>query len=171
MNDPYLVQPDLRYRNTFEDYVKSYRNDQDKHYFEKYQQALVDFHAYLNDLEDLSNGTHLPEDRIATSTFWLIDQDRVVGVVRIRHREDGSGGHIGYDISPIYRQKEYGSQILKLALVKAVEIGLSQVIVTCASNNIPSIKIIEKCNGLLSGTVYDEDDHEYLLKYVIDLTS
>ena len=64
--------------------------------------------------------------------------------MRIRHQEVESGGHIGYDISPVYRKKGYGFQILKLALKKALEIGLKEVIVTCNINNIASKKIIEK---------------------------
>jgi len=169
LNNAYLVKPSHLYQKSFEAYVKSYQKAGDKHYFEKYRKALEDFPAYLKDLEDLSNGTNPAQDVVTTSTFWLIDQESVVGVVRIRHREDGSGGHIGYDISPNMRQKGFGYCILTLALKSAKELGLREVILTCGIDNVPSRKIIEKCNGRLLGTIFDEENQEYLSKYDIEL--
>lgn len=80
---------------------------------------------------------------VKTSTFWMIGNNVVIGVVRVRHEEKELYGHIGYDISPYYRNKSYGTQILNLALQKAKEIGLKEVILTCEVDNIASKKTIE----------------------------
>lgn len=93
-----------------------------------------------------------------------------MGVVRIRHQEVEYAGHIGYDISPNCRNKGYGFQILKLALEKAIKIGIEEAILTCKIDNTASKKIIEKNNGKLLGTIYDEEENEYLYKYSITLT-
>ena len=158
MKDIFLVEPDKEYQKSFERYALAYRKINDEHYFNKYKKALENFQDYLNDL---------PHGEVVTSTFWLIDKEEVVGVVRIRHQEVECAGHIGYDISPDYRNRGYGFQILKLALEKAISIGLDEVILTCNVENVASKKVIEKNNGKLLGTVFDEEENEYMYKYSI----
>lgn len=167
MSNIFLVVPSKEYQKSFKNYTLAYRDIKDEHYFKKYEKALEDFQEYLNDLSRNSNGIDLPQGDVITSTFWLIDNEEVVGVVRIRHEEVESAGHIGYDISPNYRNKGYGKQILKLALEEAAKIGLQEVVLTCNIDNIASRKIIEINNGKLMGTIYDREDNEYLYKYVI----
>jgi predicted acetyltransferase len=91
--------------------------------------------------------------------------------VRIRHQEVECAGHIGYDIAPDCRNRGYGFQILKLALQRAIKIGLEEVILTCNIDNAASKKIIEKNNGKLLGTIFDEEENEWLYKYCITLTA
>lgn len=167
MGYSYLVEPDRKYQKSFENYAMSYKKANDEYYFIKYKKALENFDEHLKELHNHSKGIDVPRDWVATSTFWLIDNDEVVGVVRVRHQEIECAGHIGYDISPCYRNKGYGTQILKLALEKAAEIGIKEVIVTCSIENTASRKIIEKNNGELLGTVFDEEDNENLYKYRI----
>ncbi|EST12107.1 GNAT family N-acetyltransferase [Sporolactobacillus laevolacticus] len=168
MNDLYLTKPNKNYQSSFENYALAYQKVNDTYYFEKYEKALHDFDWYIQDLDDQSRGINIPQDWVATSTFWLIDKDIVVGVVRIRHQEVESAGHIGYDISPCFRGRGYGTQILKLAIKEAKKIGVEEVIVTCNTENTASRKIIEKNNGKLLGTIYDDEEKEFLYKYKID---
>lgn len=92
----------------------------------------------------------------------------MVGVVRVRHEEVESAGHIGYDISPCFRGRGYGTQILKLAIEEAKKIGIEEAIVTCNTENTASRRIIEKNNGKLLGTIYDDEEKEFLYKYKIE---
>jgi predicted acetyltransferase len=169
MNNLFLVEPIIEYQKSFENYILAYKRKNDIHYLNMYKKGLDDFHGYLNYLNNLSRGIEIPEGWVRTSTFWLIDNDEVVGVVRVRHEDVSTAGHIGYDISPSYRNKGYGTQILKLALDKAEEIGIKEAIVTCNIDNIASRKIIEKNNGKLLGTIFDEEENENLYKYSITL--
>lgn len=169
MKDLFLVQPNKNYQKSFENYALAYRKINDEHYFNKYKKALENFQDYLDDLDDYSKGNNLSEGEVITSTFWLIDKKEVVGVVRIRHEEVECAGHIGYDISPNYRNKGYGFQILKLALERSIKIGLEEVILTCNIDNISSKKIIEKNNGKFLGTIFDEEENEDMNKYSITL--
>lgn len=105
MKDLFLVEPNKEYEKSFENYVLAYRKINDEHYYNKYRKALENFQDYLNDLHDCSKGRKLSQGEIATSSFWLIDKKEVVGVVRIRHQEVECAGHIGYDISPDYRNR------------------------------------------------------------------
>ncbi len=145
----------------------AYKEAGEDYYFNKYKRALEDFKGYIGYLENYSKGIALPKDEVATSTYWLIDNNEVVGVTRVRHEEVEYAGHIGYDISPIYRNKGYGSKILKLALKEAEKIGIKDVIVTCNVENEASRKIIEKNKGKVLGTVFDEEEDEKLYKYLI----
>jgi predicted acetyltransferase len=171
MKDLFLVEPSEKYQKSFENYALAYRKINDEHYFNKYKKALENFQDYLNHLYNHSQGKDLPGGEVITSTFWLIDGKEVVGVVRIRHQEVDCAGHIGYDISPDCRNIGYGFQILKLALKKAAKIGIEEVILTCNINNMASKKIIEKNNGKLLGTVFDEEENEYLYKFSITVTT
>jgi predicted acetyltransferase len=171
MKDIFLVEPTEKYQKSFENYVVSYEKINDEHYFTKYKKALENFQDYLKDLHNRSIGNDLLQGKVMTSTFWLIDKKEVVGVVRIRHEEVECAGHIGYDISPDYRNRGYGFQILKLALEKAINIGIEEVILTCNIDNTASKKIIEKNNGKLLGTIFDKEENEYLHRYSITLTT
>ena len=169
MEDLFLVEPNKKYEKSFKNYVLSYKEINDRYYFNKYKKALESFQDYLKDLFQYSLGKDLPKGDVRTSTFWLVDKNEVVGVVRVRHQEVECAGHIGYDISPQYRNLGYGFNILRLALKEARRIGKDEVILTCNIDNIASKKIIEKNRGKLLTTIFDEEENEYLYKYIISV--
>lgn len=167
MKDLFLSKPSKEYQKSFENYVLSYKKANEDYYFNIYKKALENFDEYLNYLENYANGINLPEGNVAMSTFWLIDNNEVVGVTRVRHQEVMYSGHIGYDISPSYRKNGYGTEILKLALREASKLGIEDAIVTCNVDNIASKKIIEKNNGKFLKTSFDEEENENLYEYSI----
>ncbi|GFZ31476.1 acetyltransferase [Clostridium zeae] len=167
MKETTLVLPSKDYEKSFQEYAFSYKNTEDNYYFEKYKKAIENFDEYLEELYKLSEGIDVPEDSVRTTNYWLLDNNNVVGVVRVRHEEIKGAGHIGYDISPSFRNKGYGSEILRQAIEKAREIGIEEPVVTCNTNNLGSKKIIEKNNGLLLGIVIDEEENEELYEYKI----
>lgn len=85
--------------------------------------------------------------------LWLIDNEEFVGRVLVEHKlpEKLSEfvGSIHYIIRPSKRKLGYGDQALKLGLIKAKELGLEKVLITCEDKNAGSIKIIENNNGIL----------------------
>lgn len=58
------------------------------------------------------------------------------------------GGHIGYGVRPGQRQRGYATEMLRQALPICVGIGIGQALVTCDTDNIGSIKVIERCGGV-----------------------
>lgn len=167
LKNPILVIPNIKYQKSFENYVLSYQRINDQHYYDKYKKALENFTGYLQYLHDGSIRNNQDPTEIFTSTFWFIDDEEVVGVARIRHQADAYGGHIGYDISPEYRNKGYGQLILEAALRKARELGIKDIVLTCNVDNIASKKIIERSRGVFTGTVYDEEENEALNQFII----
>jgi predicted acetyltransferase len=110
--------------------------------------------SYLRSLVDMDVGANLPPQWVPMTTFWLIDdQDEVVGVSRLRHRLTPSliqdGGHIGYYVRPDYRGRGYGKAILNLTLLEARKLGIERALLTVASSNRPSIRIIESNGGVM----------------------
>ncbi|MDF2882380.1 MAG: GCN5-related N-acetyltransferase [Clostridiaceae bacterium] len=169
MEDLFLTEPCKEYEVSFINYVLLYKNNKDEHYYNIYKKSLESFDEYLKELHNNSKGINVPQGWVATSTFWLIHNKEVTGVVRVRHEEVECAGHIGCDISPNYRNKGYGTIALKLALEEAKKIGIKDAIVTCNIYNAASKNIIEKNNGKLMGTVEDQEENEKLYKYCISI--
>jgi predicted acetyltransferase len=86
--------------------------------------------------------------------FLLRDGATILGWSGLRLRltpnlED-IGGHIGYRIRPTERRKGYGTRILAMTLAEARKLGLSDLLLTCDSDNIGSRRIIERNGGQLA---------------------
>ena len=123
---------------------------------DKYIDALSDFPAYVERLAAQRDPANLPPNRVPTSNFWLLADDRrLVGTSRLRHwlvpHLEKEGGHIGYDVRPSERRKGYGTALLALTLVEAQRLGLCEVVVTCDTDNVASARIIEKNRGRYEG--------------------
>ena len=93
-----------------------------------------------------------PNEQYLRSCREANDESQVfLGEISIRHRLTDAllryGGHIGYGIRYSQWNKGYGTLLLKLALEKAREMGLHEVLTTCDDDNAASAKVMEK-NGM-----------------------
>ena len=134
----------------------------------------ADFEAYLSKISDSALGIGVPDGFVAYSTFWLVrDRSEVVGVSNIRHaltpvlcRE---GGNIGYGIRPTARGQGFGVAILRQSLGRAVELGLSRVLLTCAKQSVASAGVILRSGGVVESEEYLADRAEVVQRYWITL--
>jgi predicted acetyltransferase len=171
----FLVEPNVSYKNQFEAMVCAYKCSDEIAYFDLYKEALEDFDKYVLKLQNNAKGIDIPEDWVTTHTFWLTNKEgKVLGVTRVRTCSDNEfvrnyAGNIGYDISPLHRQKGYGRSILKLGLEKAKSLGLDKLLVTCNYDNVGSIKIIENNGGIFESEVFCESKNTLLRRYWIEL--
>jgi len=133
-----------------------------------------DFDELLAKLDDYSKGIAIPEGFVANTTYWLVAQNEVVGVSNLRHKLTSSlerdGGHIGFGIKPSQRYKGYGAILLRETLEKARGLGLHRVLLTCAKDNIGSVKVILNNDGVLESEHYLSKRGEMVQLYWIDLT-
>lgn len=94
--------------------------------------------------------------RVPKTHLWAIGAEQFVGRIAIHHALDDalrvSGGHIGYDTVPSFRGRGVATEMLRLALPVARDLGLSEVLLTCDDTNAASIRVIEKCGGALRET-------------------
>lgn len=120
--------------------------------------------------ENYRLGRNLRPDRVPSDCYWLVDVEGsyFIGEIHIRHRLNDTlrlrGGHIGYVIRFCEWGKGYGTYMLKLALEKAKEMGLTEVLITCNEDNIASARVMEK-NGCLYGDTVECDDGSRTRRY------
>ncbi|MBL7134214.1 MAG: GNAT family N-acetyltransferase [Phycisphaerae bacterium] len=167
-----LTEPRADLRKQFLEMADEWRSSGD----DRYKDALADFDAYVAKLRAEKKTKDLPADHVPQTTFWLVGEDnRVIGVSRLRHSLTSvlkeRGGHIGYEIRPSERRKGYGTEILRLSLAKARQMGLSRAMVTCDDDNVASVRIIERNGGKKAGTtVSKEPPRPPHSQYWIDLS-
>lgn len=174
-NSIFLTEPHNIFKEQFAIMVNAYKNSGETDYYEMYKESLVDFDKYVLMLENHAKGIDVPVDWAPAHTFWLTDgEGQVLGTTRIRTCSDHEfvrtyAGNIGYDISPLHRQKGYGKKVLKLALEKAKQLGLDKVLITCNYDNTGSIKIIEGNGGVFESEQFCESKNTLLRRYWIML--
>ena len=122
------------------------------------------------------HGIHLNPGRVRSTTLWLVEEDKFIGEVRIRHELVPlllrHGGHIGYSIHHSEEAKGYGTKMLAMALEFCrTEMQFTRVLITCNDTNIGSIRVIEKNGGILENKVVNNLDTGKVLtrRYWIDL--
>ena len=165
-----LVEPTTDLEAAFRDMAAEWRASG----IDRFGDALGDFAAYVQALEAQKDPDNVPPDWVPSTTFWLVTADgRVVGTSRLRHwlvpHLELEGGNIGYDVRPSERGKGYGTALLALTLEKARDLGLDEVLVTCDTDNVPSVRIIEKNGGRLVGQGISDESGKLVNRYRIAL--
>lgn len=159
-----LVLPSVEYEQSFREYQKELlvlgrsATEMDS---EALFKESKDFEDFVVKLCAGAEGKFIPEGYVSHTMYWLVDGDKFIGGVDIRHRLTDHlrevGGHIGYAIRPSERGKGYGNMILSLALPKAKELGITDVLLTCKEGNVASAKVIEKNGGVFENTTTASD--------------
>ncbi|MGO2235227.1 MAG: GNAT family N-acetyltransferase [Marinomonas sp.] len=112
-----------------------------------------DFDALLAKLSDFALGNNLPDGFVPSTTLWLVEGDKLVGVTNLRHYLNSAieecGGHIGLGIRPSYRGKGLGKLLMKLSVEKLNAMGISCVHVHCYKDNYASASTIIANGGEL----------------------
>ncbi len=166
-----LVLPSEKYKDSFLSIFDEYA---DRILIDNFNQSKYegDFSLFLEKIKNEREGRFLEEGKVPQTIYWLIDGNKFIGRVGIRHVLNDElrkiGGHIGYAIRPSERGKGYGTIALRLALPKAKEIGIDSALITCKSTNIGSKKIIEKNGGVFDGIT--KTDEGETLRYWIKTT-
>ena len=128
--------------------------------YDEYKEWLIKREQYANQV-GLLDGWRVPE-----TTFFLYVDGVVVGMGSIRHFLTDAlrnvGGHIGYCISPKYRKKGYGKEILKRLIVEARSIGIGDILVTTNLDNYASQKVVLANGGKETGR---NTEHVYFWIY------
>lgn len=146
-----------------ESYYLCKPTQKDLPFLEQFKQEFVEKHQHLNGGSRLMEMsllkdwlTHIKQqeeqalpDRAPSTTliFKRQNEDKIIGIVNIRHhiKQDflvNIAGHIGYSIAP----SEQGKGLAKVQLAQALDfcrnLGLPEVLVTCATWNVASRKTI-----------------------------
>lgn len=118
-------------------------------------------------------GIDLAPGRVPHSMLYGFLDGEIIGRVSIRHTLNDNlrrrGGHIGYAVAPRFRKQGFATELTRQALEECKKLGITNVMVTCSDDNVPSWKIIEHFNGKLSDKVWDDEDNEMIRRYWIDI--
>ena len=92
-------------------------------------------------------------DWVVTDTFFTIREHdkKIIGIIDFRQELNDflkDFGHCGYSVRPTERKKGYASEMLKQILGIARKTGLKEFQLSCASNNVASLKTITKNGGV-----------------------
>ena len=167
-----LITPSVEFKNSYLELIDE--QHQAAEAFFQSTLAQKNFAAFIDELDSQSKGINLPLGIVPMSTFWMIDSSQMIlGRSVVRHfltpALEHHGGHIGYAIRTSKRKQGYGALILALTLEKARVLGLARVRITCDTDNIGSVKVIEKNNGVLSSTIVSEQTGKLISQYWINL--
>lgn len=170
----HLVLPSVQYKQSFLTADKATLAVDGRHLFSRTVFNPDNFEDFCHTLNSYAATALLPDDKVHESYFWLIDNDMVIGRISIRHRLNEDlllySGHIGYIIAPPYRNKGYGTAILKLGLLEAKKMNLEKVLVTCDHTNTGSAKIIERNGGILENEIEVPGKHIRKKRYWINIS-
>ena len=168
-----LVKPDVGLQDEYLSFYREWKESGEQLIPWVISKDPSDFAQMVKWLQDNERGENIPEGWVPDSTYWLVaDERRIVGAVNIRHalteRLFNAGGHIGYGIRPSERGKGYATELLRLALEKTRELGLTDILVVCDESNLASEKVIQK-NGGVPDTPFVEEDGNVVKRYWIHL--
>ena len=159
MNELELQLPTLHHKEAAENFKSEFLEMQE---FVIYGSALFDQMEYEQWLTHNMNNRQESTVNIgwvtATTFFAVRKRDqKIVGMIDIRHNLRNEflaqyGGHMGYSVRPSEREKGYATEMLKAGIEYAKSLNIGKLMIVCFSDNIPSIKTIEKCGGVLSET-------------------
>ena len=166
-----LIKPCVNYKDEYLDMLTEWKKSGEELIPWILNTDSSDFNLMVEKLNGWSDGVGLPEGFVECSAFWLINNDKLIGAIDIRHRLTEAlsfrGGHIGYGIRPSERKKGYASIMLSLAIKECKKIGLSKVLITCSKSNIGSSKTIINNGGILDSE--DINDGEIFQRYWIEI--
>jgi len=156
---------DMSFENVLS-YVIDFENDWNDLNNNALQVSQFGMSKYLEKINSQDNHLFYLIDDVNPSYiigFGNIEDSRILDY----HREYLNVGNISYGVRPCERKKGYGTTILKLLLEECKLLGMKDVCISCSIKNDASRRIIEKNNGKLKKSWYDEFTGDTCLKYFI----
>lgn len=127
------------------------------------------YDVWLKSVSDNTSPETVNPSWVVTDTYFAFDKnDRLVGVIDLRHELKGfleDFGNSGYSVRPSERRKGYATEMLRLIIERAAEIGLGKLQLSVERTNEPSVKTILKNGGKYerSFTFEGEDADVYMI--------
>ncbi|WP_442544475.1 GNAT family N-acetyltransferase [Arthrobacter sp. KN11-1C] len=90
---------------------------------------------------------------------WIVEEGKVLGGIALRHESAQDAevlGHVGYGLRPSARGRGLAAAALREMLYLARARNMDRVVLACFVDNVPSVRTIERCGGVLSRVVTTE---------------
>ena len=146
-----LVKPEKKYlQSYYEACVETWDNIHDSYIIHNPLEYEDWWHSIFEDYIKQERGENLPEGFVPSVTYWIVSGEEYIGTVNIRpvlnDRLKEYGGHIGIVIRTSCRKQGYGKLAGKMAMEKAYQMGVKELLLTCEETNTGSQKILEQYN-------------------------
>ena len=106
---------------------------------------------WLKSVQDNASSDTVNPSWVVTDTYFAFDEnDRIIGIIDLRHELNDflkDFGNSGYSVRPTERRKGYATQMLKLILERAHQIGMEKIQLSVERSNEASVKTILKNGG------------------------
>ena len=169
-----IVLPSEKYKNSYFDLLDSAKENND--YNEVVNAALRNnetFNEMIIRLKNRRIGKKISKRDVPATIFWIIDNDKVVGTIDMRHQLNQDYferfGHVAYYIKKEERNKNYATRALGLIIKKYKKMYTKKILITCLEDNEASKKVILKNNGEFEKTVFDKVINQKISRYIITL--
>lgn len=130
-----------------------------------------DYNVWLKSIIDNTNIETVNTDWVVTDTFFAVDEtDEIIGIIDLRHTLNDflkDFGNCGYSVRPSERRKGYATEMLRLLLVYAKNIGMNELHLSVERDNEPSIKTIIKNGGIYERSFEFEGEQADIYKIVL----
>ena len=139
---------------------------------ERLDMLFADPEGYFDLVDRFEHDRDLPDGLVPMSRLLFFDGDLLVGQSNLRRRLSPylhlDGGHIGYLVRPSLRGRGYATEILRQTLEEAHQIGIAKALLTVATTNLPSLRVVEKNGGLFERETVSPGSGETMRRYWID---
>lgn len=129
--------------------------------------------VWLNEMQNRREGENLPEGYVRENFYLCYLGDALIGVFSLKFELTpylfSYGGHIGYAVAPAYRNCGYATEILRLGVDLAKDLGFEKLLLVCDDDNIASEKVILKNGGVFENKLFDEEENVFVKRFWIDL--
>ena len=109
------------------------------------------YEEWLKSVTDNTDPETVNPSWVVTDTFFAVDEaGRIVGIIDLRHELNDflkDFGNCGYSVRPSERRKGYATEMLRLLLKHAGEIGMERLQLSVERTNAPSVRTIVKNGG------------------------
>lgn len=169
-----LVKPCKEYEEQYIDYIREVEENKETNKLgEILKRDNETFKEMLDRIENLSKGKNLIGMMKTTTCFWMIDNNKIVGSINLRHELSEftyyTIGNIGYYVRPSERNKGYATKALSLAKEFYVSLGMKKILIICSKVNVASEKVIISNGGVLELEMLAFDRKTILRRYWINL--
>jgi len=129
------------------------------------------FDEFVEVSENYEKGILPDPAHVPGTTFYLMDKEKIVGAINIRHSLNDYllkfGGHIGYGVVKSERGKGYAKKMLNFGIEFLKELGEERALLTCDKTNPASARVILACGGEFENEI--ESDRRITQRYWINI--